>query len=103
MKIRLFANYVRKYYMKTKKRKLTTEEKAIVKYRKSKDKELMCCPFCGKFEAVICQWMDTLDPFCTWIECGNCHAMLEHMHDKDPRKVIDTLVNKWNTRKEPNK
>ena len=60
--------------------------------------ELKPCPFCGG-QAKVCQWRDTVDPNCTWIEC-ECGAMMEHVHDESHVDAKEKAIKVWNTRVE---
>lgn len=63
---------------------------------------LLPCPFCGS-NAKIYQWLDTLKPFATWVECtnGECGIMTDSFHHSDPEQAKNFAITVWNRRVQP--
>lgn len=61
------------------------------------DADLLPCPFCGG-AAAFRQWLDTLDPNATWIECTGCSVMTDTTHHHDPEHAKRMAAQVWNRR-----
>lgn len=61
------------------------------------DANLLPCPFCGG-KAHFCQWIDTLDPNATWIECEQCHVATDTVHHDMPERAKQIVAATWNRR-----
>jgi len=60
------------------------------------DIDLLPCPFCGG-QPRLAQWLDTLNPNATWIEC-ECGIMTESVYHEDPEQAKRLAAAVWNRR-----
>ena len=61
------------------------------------DIQLKPCLFCGG-KAVFGQWLDTLNPNATWIECTGCPILTDAFYHEDPIKAKEEAAAIWNRR-----
>ncbi len=62
-----------------------------------REPDLLPCPCCGGI-ALFGQWLDTLDPNATWIECTTCELMTDSVHHEDPIEAMRLAAAIWNKR-----
>ncbi len=64
---------------------------------KPNEADLLPCPCCGGL-ALLCQWLDTLNPNAAWVECTICELMTDSVHHEDPIEAKRLAAAIWNRR-----